>query len=102
MRLPVLVFPQCGFTVSGGALLVAVHGSQTDGGRLEADDASGATLHLHLSLPLINWVKVSLTSLLQVPPAGRVRGVPASQAAAGSLEQGLCTVSAHGVSIFSL
>lgn len=69
-------FSQCGFTVSGGAsllllmnaLLVAVHGSQTDGGSLEADDASGATLHLSLSLPLINWVTVSLTSLLQVPP----------------------------------
>lgn len=69
-------FLQCGFTVSGGALLlllvnallVAVHGSQTDGGSLEADDASGATLHLSLSLPLINWVTVSLTSLLQVPP----------------------------------
>lgn len=69
-------FSQCGFTISGGALLlllvnallVAVHGSQTDGGSLEADDASGATLHLSLSLPLINWVTVSLTSLLQVPP----------------------------------
>lgn len=69
-------FSQCGFTVSGGALLlllvnallVAVNGSQTDGGSLEADDASGATLHLSLSLPLINWVTVSLTFLLQVPP----------------------------------
>lgn len=49
-------FSQCGFTVSGGApllllmdsLLVAVHGSQADGGSLEADDASGATLHSSL------------------------------------------------------
>lgn len=48
-------FSQCGFTVSGGAplllmdsLLVAVHGSQAAGGSLEADDASGATLHSSL------------------------------------------------------